>query len=99
MLGIVLLSFQFHWEIVLLLLFLKLTILYTVIWTSAKKLDEKDKEIEELIILFKEYDKRVIQYKKDTELKEILRIILVKKLMLDFTVNFISSNFLIFKSN
>ena len=42
MLGIVLLSFQFQWEIVLLLLFLKLTILYTVIWTSAKKLDEKD---------------------------------------------------------
>lgn len=40
-----------------------------------KKLDEKDKEIEELIILFKAYDKRVIQYKKDNELKEILRII------------------------
>lgn len=40
-----------------------------------KKIDEKDKEIEGLIQLFKEYDKRVIQYKKDNELKEILRII------------------------
>tara|TARA_B100000768_G_C11229633_1_gene354460 strand:- start:453 stop:707 length:255 start_codon:yes stop_codon:yes gene_type:complete len=40
-----------------------------------KKLDEKDKEIERLIQLFKILDKRVSKYKREQELKEIIRII------------------------
>ncbi len=41
-LGIVLLSFQFHWEIVLGLIFLRYLILFTNLTIAAKKLDEKD---------------------------------------------------------
>ena len=44
-----------------------------------KKLDEKDKEIEELIQLFKKLDKKVTEYKREQELKEILRIITMNK--------------------
>ena len=63
MLGTVLLSFQFQWEIVLLLLFLKLTILYTVIWTSAKKLDEKD-------VVFV---KKILTQKEELEFSKFLK--------------------------
>lgn len=38
----VLLSFNSYWEFVLMLIFLKIALLYTVIITSAKKLDAKD---------------------------------------------------------
>lgn len=41
-LGIVLLSFQFHWEIVLGLILLRYLILFTNLTIAAKKLDEKD---------------------------------------------------------
>ena len=44
-----------------------------------KKLDEKDKEIEELIQLFKKLDKKVTAYKREQELKEIIRIITMNK--------------------
>ena len=41
-LGILLLSFQFKWEIVASILAIKIILFYIVVWTSAKKLDEKD---------------------------------------------------------
>ena len=40
-----------------------------------KKIDEKDKKIEQLIKYFNEYHGKVMEYKKTKELEEIIRII------------------------
>lgn len=42
LLALLLISFQYHWEITTAIILLKIIVLYSIIWTSAKKLNEKD---------------------------------------------------------